>query len=383
MAKRSKKAGPMYRQLADTLRNEIQLLSYRVGDYLPSERELAQQYEVTRITIRGALRTLESEGILSSEPHRRRKVIATPSEKGSIELLFFKWQSPFSDPILAEFCTGVAVQAQAMGYRLVLSYISETNAIESHLDSLDRAPPRGMIVIGSYEWYGPIMSRIESAYPVVLVGTPHGSLRADVISPDFEGAMAMAMGHLRTMGYEQVKVLGGGFPEEEGRDQRNFESFKQAGSQFGFAADNLSIFSSRDCCGRVLTPDQSAGLNITDSILDNCRFPMAAVATAPSYAKKILTLATSKGLRVPEDIAIISTQDCQTLQLPPTPITAVSIFGREVGALAVQRLEERLLNPNMPRRMERSAIRLIPRGSCREPDAMITATSAGRLEDPI
>jgi DNA-binding LacI/PurR family transcriptional regulator len=363
----------MYRQLADKLRDEIKALRYRVGEYLPSERDIARHYKVTRITVRGALRALDEEGILSSEPYRCRKVISSPSEKGSIELLFFKWQSPFSDPILADFCTGVAVQAQTMGYNLVLSYISESDAIERHLDRLDPSPSRGMIVIGSYEWYGPAMPRIESKYPVVLVGTPHGSLRADVIAPDFEGAMSLAMGHLRSMGYERVKLLGGGFPEEEGRDQRNSESFKQAGLQFGFSPAKMSVFSTREVCGRKLAPHEPAGLRIDDTVLNGCTFPMAMVATAPTYATEVLALARTKRLRVPEDIAIISTQDCRTLATLPTPVTAISIFGREVGVRAVMLLDDRLQKTTLPRRMERAEIHLTVRGSCREPASMIVA----------
>ncbi len=363
----ARKPGPLYRHLAGTLRDEIKAQRYQVGGYLPSERELAQQYAVTRITVRGALRSLEEEGLLSGEPHRCRKIIASPSAKGAIELLFFKWQSPFSDPILADFCTGVAVEAQALGYNLVLSYISESHAIERHLDRIEGSPPRGMVVIGSYEWYGPIMGRIEARYPTVLVGTPHGSLQADVIPPDFEGAMALALSHLRSMGYERVKLLCGGFPAEEGRDQRNVAAFRLAGMQFGFQPANLAVFSTREACGRTLAPHEPAGLWISDTVLDGCTFPMAVVATAPTYATEVLALARKKGLRVPEDVAILSTQDSRTLTTAPVPITAVSIFGPGVGARAVKRLDERLQTPALPRRIEQGEIHLIPRGTCGEP----------------
>ncbi len=373
MPPRQKKSGPAYRQVADALRDEIKAHKLRVGDYLPSEREIAREHKVARITARGALRVLSQEGLLSGQPSRCRRIVATPAEKGTICLLFFKWHSPFSDPILADFCTGVAMQAQTAGYSLVLSYISESHAIDRHLKSFSSAPPRGMIVIGSYEWYGPAMGRIEEVCPVVLVGTPHGSLRADVIAPDFEGAMALAMGHVRSMGYERAKLLYGGFPEEEGRDQRNLESFRQAGLECGFAPDCLSFFSSREVCGRKLVPHESAGLRLNDTVLDDCTFPMAMVASAPSYATAILEFARKRKLRVPEDIGIVSTQDSRTLAVLASPVTAVSIYGYEVGAHAVMRLDERLCQTALPRRMERAEIRLTPRGSCGEPASTIVA----------
>jgi DNA-binding LacI/PurR family transcriptional regulator len=381
MARNAKKSGPLYRQLADALREAINASKYKVGEYLPSERELAEQHKVTRITVRGALRALEKEGLLSGEPNRCRRIVASPAERGTIELFFFKVHSPFSDPILTDFCTGVATQVQSMGYNLVLSHVTDDTAIERHLARMDRTPPRGIIVIGSYEWYGPVMQRMESKHPIVLVGTPHGSLRADNIAPDFEGAMAMAMGHLRSMGYERVKLLAGGFPEEEGRDQRNLESFRQTGLQSGFSAAQLSVFSTREVCGKKLAPHEAAGLWVRDDVLDGCKFPMAVVATAPSYAKNLLAIAQAKGLRVPKDVALICTQESRTLGQPPVPVTSVSIYGRNVGQHAVKRLEERLQSPSLPRRMERGEIQLIVRGSCGEPAATITASDADLQEE--
>ena len=55
---------PKYRQLLDTLRGSILNGTYRVHDRIPSENELSAHFDVSRVTVRRALKELEEEGLL-------------------------------------------------------------------------------------------------------------------------------------------------------------------------------------------------------------------------------------------------------------------------------------------------------------------------------
>ena len=55
---------PLYHQLKQALRDEIERGAYKPGDRLPSEPELIRQYGISRITVRQALDELESEGLI-------------------------------------------------------------------------------------------------------------------------------------------------------------------------------------------------------------------------------------------------------------------------------------------------------------------------------
>jgi GntR family phosphonate transport system transcriptional regulator len=63
MVNRGEGALPLYRQISDLLRREIQEL-YKAGDALPSEGELAQRFNVNRHTLRRAIDELVSEGLV-------------------------------------------------------------------------------------------------------------------------------------------------------------------------------------------------------------------------------------------------------------------------------------------------------------------------------
>src|SRR5215213_8982059 len=60
----------VFRQLADLLRNQIQSGQLGPGDPLPSELRLAQEYGISRTTVRQAIAQLRTEGLVSVERPR-------------------------------------------------------------------------------------------------------------------------------------------------------------------------------------------------------------------------------------------------------------------------------------------------------------------------
>ena len=59
---------PLYYQLAEYIREQIQSGELQPGSRLPSERELSEQAEISRMTVRQALAYLVREGVLVARP---------------------------------------------------------------------------------------------------------------------------------------------------------------------------------------------------------------------------------------------------------------------------------------------------------------------------
>lgn len=55
---------PVYIKIHDQIKKEIEEGKWQVGDRLPSERELSETFDVSRMTLRQAIQTLADEGIL-------------------------------------------------------------------------------------------------------------------------------------------------------------------------------------------------------------------------------------------------------------------------------------------------------------------------------
>ncbi len=57
---------PMYRQIADAIRTNISSGSYKVGEALPTEAQLREVFNVSRVTVRQAIKLLVENGELES-----------------------------------------------------------------------------------------------------------------------------------------------------------------------------------------------------------------------------------------------------------------------------------------------------------------------------
>jgi GntR family transcriptional regulator len=61
---------PVYRQIADQLRNTITRGEFTPGAKLPSERVLMDRYQTSRVTVRQAIAVLGAEGLIDVEHGR-------------------------------------------------------------------------------------------------------------------------------------------------------------------------------------------------------------------------------------------------------------------------------------------------------------------------
>lgn len=68
---------PLYLQISDLLEKEIRS-HYRIGDFLPSERELAQRFDVNRHTLRRAVDELAAPGLVDRQRGRGLAVVGLP-----------------------------------------------------------------------------------------------------------------------------------------------------------------------------------------------------------------------------------------------------------------------------------------------------------------
>jgi len=80
---------PLYWHLAATLRGRIAGGEYRAGAQLPTEGALCLEFGVSRITVRGALDRLTTEGLLRRERGRGTFVAAPPVEHDLVRLTDF------------------------------------------------------------------------------------------------------------------------------------------------------------------------------------------------------------------------------------------------------------------------------------------------------
>jgi len=72
---------PAYQRLSEAIRGRILRRELKEGQALPTETELARQFEVNRSTVREALRQLESNGLLGRRGGGKRLFVTRPTRE--------------------------------------------------------------------------------------------------------------------------------------------------------------------------------------------------------------------------------------------------------------------------------------------------------------
>jgi GntR family transcriptional regulator len=80
---------PLYRQLKDTLHQQIEQGSFKPDHLIPSERNLCDQYRISRITVRQALSEMINEGILYRKQGKGTFVARPKVNQGLVRIVSF------------------------------------------------------------------------------------------------------------------------------------------------------------------------------------------------------------------------------------------------------------------------------------------------------
>lgn len=83
---------PLYYQLKQILRSKVDNGEWNPGDQIPTEDELCERYQVSRITVKRAISALVGEGLLYRRQGKGTFVLAPKIEQGPVRLTSFSEQ---------------------------------------------------------------------------------------------------------------------------------------------------------------------------------------------------------------------------------------------------------------------------------------------------
>ncbi|MGT2933133.1 GntR family transcriptional regulator [Streptococcus catagoni] len=115
----------LYKKIYHYLKEQISSGYLKVGEQLPTEKELSDQFSVSRITSKRALVELEQEGLISRSRGKGSFVNApVPSESSTSKdiLLVLPFASDFE---LADYAKGIMAAITDKGYRLIVQLVDQ------------------------------------------------------------------------------------------------------------------------------------------------------------------------------------------------------------------------------------------------------------------
>ncbi|BCM93763.1 hypothetical protein IAD21_05654 [Abditibacteriota bacterium] len=327
---------PLYKKVTNQLREQC---FASAGEMLPPLRQLSQMLDVNHATISRALRDLEQEGLVEIVP--RKGIFSLPQSSGNanIELVVFVSERSNLLDVALRMSQGMQKACRKLSRpgmkisasRSVLS-VPPFPEVERFVGELKSRGTTGIVCLGfgflegeSATQEEEFIAQVAQKIPVVLIGSPHPTLKLDCVYGDPHVQMQEFLEECYARGLRRFEYIGDRGDNLLQRERR--ECFSQ------FMQENDLTWEWNDL-KKQDTIQLAAHLN---SLPD---FPEVVVATNVRRALTVALEAQRRGLRLPEDLQLLCFASLLEHAQPLLPYASVIMLDEpEVGVRAVQLLQ--------------------------------------------
>ncbi len=259
------------------------------------------------------------------------------------------------NPFYVDVVRGVEDMSYENGFAIYMCNFAQDESKERlYLDLMQSESVDGLILAPVNEKDDRVIKLVNSGLPIVCVDRSLSDVEVDsVVVNNEEGAFA-AVNHLASLGYKRIAYLGGlpGIPTTRQRMNGYISALKKN----GIKVDKKFI----------LTGDSKhiSGKKMASELLDLEQPPEALFTGNNLITLGALEVIHSRGLKIPDDVAIIGFDDMPwSISLNP-PLTAVSQPGYEIGRRAADILFQRIEEPDRENVQLVLNTKLVIRESC-------------------
>ncbi len=266
---------------------------------------------------------------LSYHPTRSARGLAS---KTSGNLGFILSEDHFSqaEPFYTRIFLGTEFEARNHNYYILLTTVGKTfHKTRSVPRFLLEQNVDGVIIAGKVN--AKLIDYIDSVgVPVVLVDYESMKRRHSSVLIDNRAGAHAAVEHLIHLGHQSIGFIGGdiGHPSITER----LAGYHDALQEHQRSPESSLI--------QVQEPELRGedGANAVRKILDGGGRPTAILAANDAMAIGCLRFLRERGIRVPDDIALVGFDDIEMSMHVDPPLTTVRVFKEEMGKLSVLRL---------------------------------------------
>ena len=197
----------------------------------------------------------------------------------------------------------------------------------------------------------------EKNIPVVLVDRKIEGLEEDVVLADNIEGTYEAISYLISLGHKRIGIITGPLDTTTGCER--LEGYLKALEDKGIKKDDNLIYEGDF--------KEEGGYKGVEALLNISNPPTAIFTSNNLMALGALKKITELGLKIPQDLSLVSFDDMDWFPYFSPPLTAVYQPAYELGETAVKLLFERLKRGRKKRKEVRLPTKLIIRESCAPP----------------
>jgi LacI family transcriptional regulator len=348
---------------ASRLRHEIIAGRHAADRPIPSERALAKQYGISRVTARRSLRQLCEERIIEVRPGRGYFVVPGAGEwnkaGGARAVLFIQRGTaglPTLDLMHTRIANGALAEAHELGLELYI-VCQEPAGFRSTLNEQWGARLRGVLL----DWPRPDLARLlkEEDVPFVLVETDMEGLGVSCVIQDNVGGILSGLDHLAAHGHRRIGIIVGG--TESVHVQQRLAGYREFFLRSGLPARPEWIVETDF--------DAEGGGRALGALLDSREPPTAAIVCHRQMVAGVAAELSARGLEYPRDLSLVVWGEPEPGEEggEVTDLTHLAWSKEEMGRLAMRTLEGRIESGQDERMVLRIATELVDCGSVATP----------------
>jgi DNA-binding LacI/PurR family transcriptional regulator len=263
------------------------------------------------------------------------------------------------NPYFAELAGFANDEANRRGYTLLLDYTDADRDKEKLVSEGFRAQFIDGLIMSPVKLTAKDFLRRTSETPLVLVGESVYGVPYDHVVIDNLAASREAMQHLVGLGRTRIAFIGAHIDATREPAHVRLQGYRQALEVAGLPFDP-ALVASTDAFGRG---DGAEGMR---KLLKLKRPPDAVFAYNDPIAIGAMRAIAEKGLRIPQDIAVVGFDDVEEGRFSNPALTTISPDKETIARLAVQMLVERIeRKAPKPARDQQPSYTLIVRESTR------------------
>ncbi len=337
----------LHRTVAEALRKRVETGQLAGGSKLPTLRKIADEFEVSTMTVRQAIRALELEGHVYRIPGVGAFVRPRAPGRVSAQRMLAFAASDLASAFEMGIARGVERACQKRGWTVqILDAQHEVEIEKRNMRRLPDSGSEGAMVLptwGDNSCVGALFGLQQTGYPLVIVDRIPAGLQADLVESDHAQGAYMATKHLLDHWHRQVLMLTP--PPLVSSIASRIQGYERALIERGITPrPEWKVWLDLQLQASAFEQHRRwlGGYTAMLPVLKQTRPPVAIFAVDPYTAWGVYEACRELGLRIPQDVSVVGFDESEITQAMRPPITFVSQRTADIGEAAVDLLEKRI-----------------------------------------
>ncbi len=332
---------PKYEYLADMLEQQIKSGKLKSGDALPPIRTLTRNTGMSISTVACGLELLEKRGLAERFPRRGYFVKGTPNQRTSIKTISFITLAISGDA--EHYVKGIH---STIDHEKYIFSVHCTHAdIEKYQLLINRMPeyhPDGVILMSVPKEFSFVSAGAlnETDIPVVIIGTEIEDISCDRVVHTGADSGKLIGQYIRENNYRDIAFILSK-PINRTTDIVSQLRIELAESDIELPDDKLITFESSHGWGKSPDPYIDAYVQMKELLRNGFRSQLI-ICSHDYPAVGVLRAILEAGIKVPQEMQVISALKCAVEGATPMKLTTVDSHRDAQGRIAANLLKRRI-----------------------------------------